>query len=375
VRIALLQDRFGLDGRSRVLVRVVELLDRSGHRTTMFTRSSADEVHQAWHLLSGVAPRLRLDVQQLRVPLPKRRASLYSTLTCNLLSAFRLGTYDLVFNSNNYLFVGFAACPVIHYVHFPPYASASLPRRLRGMLGRAYRLPLRMLRVMDGRVMARFRGCMLANSHHTAGAIRRLYPGCSREITVLHPPLTASRARPGSSRDPRRVVTLGRIHPDKAIENVLELANSLHDLSFTIIGSVDSPRYLRKLQREIGERRLSNVQVLTEASASQIEQCLHESSLLLHTAAEEPFGMAICEAMAAGTIPVVPNSAGPAEIVGERTLRYDTLAEARDVLLRLSRARDLEALRDRLRSDARCRFATSAFDAVLLAAIEHATLS
>ena len=64
------------------------------------------------------------------------------------------------------------------------------------------------------------------------------------------------------------------------------------------------------------------------ASSSELEKIHSASQFFLHTMREEPFGISTVEAILNGCIPVVHNSGGSAEIVGNEQLVFDNNNEA-----------------------------------------------
>ena len=137
-------------------------------------------------------------------------------------------------------------------------------------------------------------------------------------VSVIENFLTQERVeravrRPGFDRPGvRRIAIISRLDPIKRIDlllDALELEPSLGQLQFDIYGSGSEEQVLRS--RAVA--RHPNVHF--EGFRADVPQRLAESDLLLHLCPEEPFGLAILEAMAAGVPVVVPDSGGAGSLV------------------------------------------------------------
>ncbi len=141
-------------------------------------------------------------------------------------------------------------------------------------------------------------------------------------MTVVHPGIDVGRfdgtAQPAA---PREVLVLGAVagwkRPDVALEAVAIARRSLPELRLRFVGAAldDAGRALvRRLRSRASEGDLAGaVEFAGATDDPRID--LGRASCLLHCAEAEPFGIAVLEALAAGRPAIVPNSAGPAEIV------------------------------------------------------------
>lgn len=148
---------------------------------------------------------------------------------------------------------------------------------------------------------------------------RMLFHGASPDsVSVIENFLTPERVDSSPRREPfqasgiRKVVVVSRLDPIKRIDvllDALDLTPALRDLPFEIYGSGEDEQLLRS--RALA--RNPNVRFL--GYHPDIPQRVSESDLLLHLCPEEPFGLAILEAMAAHIPVLVPNSGGAGAIV------------------------------------------------------------
>jgi glycosyltransferase involved in cell wall biosynthesis len=136
-------------------------------------------------------------------------------------------------------------------------------------------------------------------------------------IHVIENFLTPERANPALTRGPftedgvRRVLIVSRLDPIKRIDLLMDAIDcdpALREIEFRILGSGEDEVRLR--QR--AEKDYPNVHFLGFRSTPEE---MAASDLLLHLCPEEPFGLAILEAMAAHLPILVPDQGGASSIV------------------------------------------------------------
>lgn len=170
-----------------------------------------------------------------------------------------------------------------------------------------------------------------------------LYHGAPKEITVmplgLVPPETLPPPRRGSGA-PWRLVTIGRLIPRKAHENLLEALALLRrtDLHLHVIGDGPLLDDLKKVSERLGIGSLVTFEgAVTEDQKWQI---LRAADLFVSASLHEGFGIVFLEAMYAGLPIVCTDQGGQTDILrsGEHALfvppeRPDQLASALQTLL------------------------------------------
>ena len=144
---------------------------------------------------------------------------------------------------------------------------------------------------------------------------RLLAHGCRQErIAVIENFLPGP---PPRSRNPadigpiRRVAMISRIDPIKRVHLLLEAVErkpELRDLQFEIFG--EGSEYAR-----MKDRAAALPNVIVHGFKPDAAERLVDFDLLVHTCAEEPFGLAILEGMAAGVPVLVPNAGGAGSLV------------------------------------------------------------
>lgn len=171
---------------------------------------------------------------------------------------------------------------------------------------------------------------VLANSNFTAKAIKTetglysyvLYPSVSSEI-LNHNQDDFNKGRNNT------VTTVSRIAVAKNLKIIPQIAKLTNkEISFNIVGLLDSEATLISLIRQIKDLKLSDrVKIHTNVKREQLRNLLLNTKVYLHTTINEHFGISIVEAMSSGCIPVVHNSGGPMEFVSQNH-RYSNIEEA-----------------------------------------------
>jgi glycosyltransferase involved in cell wall biosynthesis len=136
-----------------------------------------------------------------------------------------------------------------------------------------------------------------------------------RTVTVLHPGVDLTRFEPQPPPPgPPKILVLGALVEWKRPELALEVARRLPHAHVTIAGAAlpgDDGALERRLRREAGPN------VTIAGPIDDVPQALAEHHVLLHCADEEPYGMVLVEALAAGRPAVAPDRGGPREILTE----------------------------------------------------------
>lgn len=215
----------------------------------------------------------------------------------------------------------------LYYVHFPHAMVASdLPR--------ARRVYMRLSRAARAVAFAGGRSFLdgytvLANSEFTAHHVEARW---GRTARVLYPPV----ADFGPGRDDRErwILGTGRFqdrlagHPHKRQDAMIQAFAELTDLhregwQLHLIGSVGSTTEVARLKR-----MAEGLPIVfhEDASVAELTDAYRRASIYWHAQgfeepdttrpdAQEHFGMTVAEAMSAGIVPLVYDTAGPREIV------------------------------------------------------------
>lgn len=141
----------------------------------------------------------------------------------------------------------------------------------------------------------------------------------------------------------RRGVVVSRLIPDKKVDLLLEaLARhaDLHHLEFDVFGTGGQLEALRCRAAQ------QSLPVRFHGFAVDVQKRLCHYDFLLHLNGQEPFGMVLLEAMAAGIPVVVPDCGGTGEIVQDShnglTFSADDADSLADALRRIARLETTE---------------------------------
>jgi glycosyltransferase involved in cell wall biosynthesis len=316
-KVAILQNQIGIDGRSRVIIYIIKLLNEIGIIPDFLTFSNPSNVNK-FRQEHGV----HVDYQLCRIPLPYTAGCLHQMIMLNILSNSKLKRYDCVINSNDTFFFLPRSSYYIHYIHDPLEAAFAEARQGLGRPGWNYYV--RALAV----ICALSRPCLsngifLANSQFTRRRLQEYYPRLQDRIEVIYPPTVAGFSICGGPVQRNiDVVSLGTFSPHKNQLQQLQVAKALPHLQFVLIGSVWSRSYFQACEDFIKSQRLQNATLVPDASQEQLENILGSAKIFLHTKRDEGFGISTVQAMAAGCVPLVHDSGGSREVVPWPALRF-----------------------------------------------------
>ncbi|MBW2961385.1 glycosyltransferase family 4 protein [Mesonia aestuariivivens] len=157
-------------------------------------------------------------------------------------------------------------------------------------------------------------------TNHTKNEILNNYNLDSNKISVVYHSISNEFLKTTIHKkdNQKSFIYVGRITPEKGIEEMINFFSNNPDLSLTIIGN-------GKLKNQVLDKstRKKNIEYIEYVSnrtllASYIEK---KTFLILNSHKtkkwEELFGMVLIEAMSQGTIPISTNHSGPNEIIDE----------------------------------------------------------
>ncbi|MEM1832538.1 MAG: glycosyltransferase [Desulfurococcaceae archaeon] len=234
----------------------------------------------------------------------------------------------------------------IVYVHFPDFYPGTevlyYPERyLYNTLLRVYSLPSQLLSKLLIRVFKSLehKPLILTNSNFTRSLIQRWL---GVKAFVVHPPVNVEKYQPLAENPEREdlVVTIGRIERSKGQHVIPSIAKETPGVKYVIIGTVGLRDYLQYLRRLIKKLNVEErVRIYTNLSEDLKVKLLSKAKAYLHTMKYEHFGIAVVEAMAAGSIPIVHRYSGSwIDIVSrlEEDIRYSYVdySECADIILR-----------------------------------------
>lgn len=265
--------------------------------------------------------RAEIGLRPLAIPRWLSRIPAGQLKSLRLAAAFRNAGFPeeegaMIFNTANEMsFAGTAA----NYVH--------CPIRHRRMVRELSSGPERWLRLANNAVfktVSRFdeqrfcRSVCVANSQWTADALRRTY---GLQAQVVYPPVVAPAGMPTPLPDRHPgFVCIGRLAPEKrtheAVEVVEELRVRGHDVHLHIVGNGNG-EYARRIEKLAADR--SHIRLHRGICRAELADLLDQHRFGLHMMRNEHFGMAVAEMTVAGMLVFAHASAGPVEILGDRS--------------------------------------------------------
>jgi len=181
---------------------------------------------------------------------------------------------------------------------------------------------------------------ILCNSFYTLKRIN-YYLDNKKVIDVIYPPVDVEFFKCNNSFANRedKVISIGRFVRSKNFEIVLEVAKLLPDVQFKICGIINKnyPNEVR-YYKELSKNKPHNVQIIANANIQLLKKELHSSKIYLHAEKYEDFGISVVEAMAAGCVPIVYKTGGPAyEIIENKKsgFTWEELKDIREIILLL----------------------------------------
>ena len=192
------------------------------------------------------------------------------------------------------------------------------------------RLPLS--QASFGSLMAELSSSVIAVSNQVADSLRADVPADRLSVIsngleiddidqAVAAPGQTFRAQLGLAADDVLVTAVGRIHPDKGFDLLIEAAarvNSAHPAAhFAIVGGTDSQSYRDALERRIAELGLG-AHVHLVPFRSDVPALLAQSDLFVLSSRREGHPFVLLEAMACGLPVVATRCGGVAETVAER---------------------------------------------------------
>ncbi len=332
-KVGILQNQFVFGGRIKVIIHIIEVLNEYGIIPDLismdFRFKSMKELQNKYQC--NVSCNIKRIFCNIRLPYEWR------IIFFNLISRFYLKKYDIIINSNNTSFLLPKKKYVISYVHFPRKAqlrNLALHRK-KNHINNIINLRkdlfniARFLYMFDNHFNSD--NILIANSNFTKENILRYYKLINHDIKIIYPPVELN-PTPNAPNKTESVVTLGRFAPIKRQLDQIKIAQQLPSLNFKLIGFVSDTQYFQECRQYIQSQNITNVQLFTNCSYSEVQTILSQSKYFLHSKVNEPFGITTVEAINNGCIPIVNNSGGQKEIVPIETLRFNTINEAVSII-------------------------------------------
>jgi glycosyltransferase involved in cell wall biosynthesis len=150
---------------------------------------------------------------------------------------------------------------------------------------------------------------VVANSRHTARYLEEVY-GCPVK-DVVYPGIWPEALIELPS-DPNLFVTISQLWGHKRISLLIEAIALTDDTQLIVIGSGPERQHLEELAERLGVA--DRIFFLSDLSNHELQLVLARANAFLYSPVNEPFGIAVLEAMAAGKPVIAVNQGGYAEV-------------------------------------------------------------
>ena len=322
MKVGVLIRRMDKTGGSEAATRsMLEALAGAGHDTTLYTNAPPRDVPRG---VSVAVPDGVRSPSRTRLPV-LRRFDFYRGGHEGLMG---MSDDDVLIVSDWEVFMERTrARKVLYYFHLAPDREKAVQDiRLSSLWPRKWPRYLYQKRLVRNRV-SRFdpgKVVLVPNSLHTGRIVESVFGRPAGP--VLYPPVGVTAMREHEGRPKRkRAITVANYWASKRHDTAMRVARRA-GVGWISIGSAVEAE-CRSIADSLREAGGPGADVRTDVSRAELAEAVSSSKVYLH-AADEPFGIAVVEAMAAGCVPIVPNRAATVETVPYDDLRFDTEEEA-----------------------------------------------
>ncbi len=160
---------------------------------------------------------------------------------------------------------------------------------------------------------------LVSNSKFVHDSIKSKY---DKDSTIIFPPVNLDEFN--SKEKKNQVITIGRFSEEKNLKFGINVISNL-DSKYYVIGNTKTKSnilYYEKLESNIKKQKLeSKVKLLKNLDRNELVNYLNTSKVYFHCS-NETFGISVVESIAAGCIPIVPNTSAHKETVPIDELRF-----------------------------------------------------
>jgi glycosyltransferase involved in cell wall biosynthesis len=182
-----------------------------------------------------------------------------------------------------------------------------------------YALPYELMMLANRRLAARRpRSMFIANSRYTE---RKLLSCCGIQASrIIYPPVHTEVYRKLLTEKKRQdlAITIGRYSPERQLESIIGIAKRIRlGLRFVVIGYASKPSefaILRSLLAQADQFGLP-IDFLMNETQERKQELIAQAKVVIQPSRMEHFGIALCEAISGGCLPVTINDGGHLEVL------------------------------------------------------------
>jgi len=226
------------------------------------------------------------------------------------------GQYDLLIETQQVYSDPYSDTPLISYIHYPDLAAPPPEGNVTSSIYYALLRPSIRRRVKKIKLA-------LTNSPFTARIIAEYL---KIKPLVVYPPVNVKKFHSDRSWSNRedKVVNIGMFLSFKRQHLLLEVARQLPTVQFVIIGTISADH--RGYYEKLNSQRPNNATIMADASFDEVREHLASAKAYVHLCPEH-FGISVIEAASAGCAPIVYHVGGPAECLGDASLKWKDLKQ------------------------------------------------
>lgn len=301
MKVALVYDRLNkIGGAEIILQEFAKLYPHADWYTSVWDKKRAP-FSQKWRVKTSFLNLL---------PWVKNNHEWIPFLMPFIFESFNFSDYDLVISIGSAEAKGIITGVKTHHLHYCLTPTRYLYSHKNEYLNNPiYRFVGNIMREWD-LVAATRPDDMIAISEHVKKRIQKYY---HRKAEVIYPPVNTARfslhnLKPNTyNLKPDYYLVVSRLVPYKKIDLIIKAFSNLPDRKLIIVGSGSEMSSLRKMATK-------NVKMIGEVSDAKIIEYFEGCKAFIQMN-EEDFGIAMCEAQAAGKPVIAYNAGGASEIV------------------------------------------------------------
>jgi len=335
MRVAIVQDNIVAGGRIVVIIAMIEVMNKLNIIPDIITFNfnlSAKEIEQKYGKI------IQFKLKKIPINIFKKFPE-FNKQWINFITRFYCKKYDLFIDSNNTTCLMSAkATKILSYTYFPRIKRVLDKESIKTFSDKSFKTKLALridnffAKIIYKNDYIKSNTKIITLSQFAKDKIIEIYKINPEDIEIIYPPVNISYFNSNKSKR-RSIATIGRFSPEKKQLEQIKIAEKFPNLEFNIMGFArKNDPYFLTCDNYIKQHNIKNVILHRSIDYKIMVNILESSKYFLHTLENEPFGITTVQGIAAGCLPIVPNSGGQIEIVPYSQLRFNNIEEVVDIL-------------------------------------------